>query len=215
MLAWCWRRVHASQELRSWYGLALALPLALHSMLEYPFAYAYFLAPVLFMLGAVDALAGTKPMYKLGRLTAVIFLFIFSVGGAWSVTEYLAIEEDFRVARFEAQRIGSTPPEHRRPIIVLYTQLGVLLDVARITPAPNMSIEALQLVKKAALHYPWSATQYRYAVALALNGNQVEAARQIQVMRRLWGEPFYEGVKRQINELATNQYPELQTLSLP
>jgi hypothetical protein len=52
-------------------------------------------------------------------------------------------------------------------------------------------------------------------VALALNGNPLEAARQIQVMRIFWGEKFYEGVKKQINELAVNQYPELHGLNLP
>jgi len=134
---------------------------------------------------------------------------------AWSVVEYLEIEEDFRVARFEALRIGSPPPAHQRPKVILYTQLGVLLDDARITSTPNMSPEAMQLVKNAALHYPWSATQYRYAVALALNGDPVEAARQVQVMRRMWGEQLYEGVKMQINELADTKYPELHQLSLP
>lgn len=212
---WLWRRVRAANQLLPWYGLAAALPLAVHSMLEYPFAYAYFLAPVMFALGAVEASSGVKPLLRMGIKPVAVLLLATTAVLAWSVVEYLEIEEDFRVARFEALRVGSPPPGHQRPKVILYTQLGVLLDDARITPTPNMSPEAMQVVKSAALHYPWSATQYRYAVALALNGNPLEAARQIQVMRRLWGEKLYEGVKKNIDELAASKYPELRRLSLP
>ncbi len=36
------------------YCLALTLPVAVHSMLEVPFAYAYFLVPVMFAVGALE-----------------------------------------------------------------------------------------------------------------------------------------------------------------
>jgi O-antigen ligase len=212
---WLWRRAGAANRLLPWYGLAIALPLAVHSMFEYPFSYAYFLAPAMFALGSVDASSGAKPLLRIGIKPAAVLLLTTTAVLAWSVVEYFEIEEDFRVARFESLRIGTPPPGHQRPKVILYTQLGVLLDDARITPTPDMSPETMQLVKNAALHYPWSATQYRYAVALALNGNPVEAARQVQVMRRLWGEKFYAGIKTKINELAASKYPELRQLSLP
>ncbi|MFZ2387350.1 MAG: Wzy polymerase domain-containing protein [Polaromonas sp.] len=211
---WLWRRTRDANQLLPWYGLAVALPLGLHSMLEYPFAYAYFLAPVMFLLGAVEAAAGVKPLARINAKSVGAILLVTTVVLAWSVVEYLEVEEDFRVARFAALRIGYPPPEHHLPKVILFDQLGVLLDDTRFTPTPDMSTEAMELVKNAALHYPWSATQYRYALALALNGNMPEAARQIQVIRRLWGEKQYEGVKRQIDELAT-KYPELRKLSLP
>jgi O-antigen ligase len=212
---WLWRRIRAANQLLPWYGLAVALPVAVHSMLEFPFAYAYLLAPVMFALGAVEASLGVKPVLRIGIKPVAAMLLVTTAVLAWSIVEYLEIEEDFRVARFEALRIGSPPHGHRRPEIMLYTQLGVLLDDARITPTPDMSPEVMQIVKKAALHYPWSATQYRYAVALALNGSPEEAARQIQLMRRMWGEKFYEEVRKQINELAASKYPELRRLNLP
>jgi hypothetical protein len=212
---WLWRRVSATKQLLPWYGLAVALPLAVHSMLEFPFAYAYFLAPVMFALGAVEASSGAKPLFRIGIKPAAALLLGTTAVLAWSVVEYFEIEEDFRVARFESLRIGAPPPGHQRPKVILFDQLGVLLESARITPTRNMSPEAMLVVKNAALHYPWSATQYRYAVALALNGNSVEAARQLQVMRRFWGEQLYDAVKKQIDELAASKYPELRQLSAP
>ncbi len=212
---WLWRRIRAANQLLPWYGLAVALPLAVHSMLEYPFAYAYFLAPVMFALGAVEGSLGVKPLLRVGAKPVALVLLATTLALAWSVVEYLQIEEDFRVARFEALRIGSKPLEHQPPTIILFDQLGVLLDDARITPTPNMSAQAMQTVKHAALYYPWSATQYRYALALALNGDPVEAARQFRVIRLFWGEKFYDGIKAKINELASTQYPELLDLNLP
>lgn len=211
---WLWRRVRDTSQLLPWYGLAVALPLGLHSMLEYPFAYAYFLAPVMLLLGAVEATAGGKILARIGIKAVGTALLVSTVVLAWSVVEYLEIEEDFRVARFQASRIGSPPVGHQRPKVVLFDQLGVLLDVSRITPAPNMSAQDMEVVKRAALYYPWTATQSRYAMALALNGNQEEAARQLQVIRRLWGEKQYQAMKEHIAEKAT-QYPQLRRLSLP
>jgi hypothetical protein len=210
-----WRRARASSQLLPWYGLAVVLPLALHSMLEYPFAYAYFLAPMMLLLGAVEASTGFKPLVRLPLAPSVAVLAATTALMAWSVVEYVGIEEDFRVARFQSLGIGSPPPEHERPKVLLFDQLGLLLDGARITPTPDMSAEAMQLVKDAALHYPWSATQYRYALALALNGNPVEAARQIQVIRCMWDDKLYRGIRRKIDELAASEYPELRQLSLP
>ncbi len=210
-----WRRARATDQLLPWYGLAVALPLAVHSMFEYPFAYAYFLAPVMFLLGAVEASTGAKPLVRAGVKSAAALLAVTTVVMGWSVIEYLRIEEDFRVARFQSLRIGAPPPGYERPKVILFDQLGILLDDARITPKPNMSPEAMQLVKDAALYYPWSATQYRYAAALALNGNLVEAARQMQVIHRMWGEKVYNGIKQKIASMAASEHPELRQLSLP
>lgn len=211
---WLWRRVRATNDLVPWYGLAVALPLAVHSMLEYPFAYAYFLAPAMFAIGATEAALGLRPLWRFPAGAVVAALALLTVVLSWSAVEYLQIEEDFRIARFESLRIGTTPPNHQRPPVVLFDQLGLLLDDARIVPTPHMSPADMRVVKAAALHYPWSATQYRYALALALNGEQQEAARQIQVMRRQWGEKAYGELKQQIRFVA-DRYPELHALPLP
>lgn len=213
-MVWLWRRVRDANQLLPWYGLAVALPLGLHSMLEYPFAYAYFLAPVMLLLGMVEARLGGKPLAHIGVKAVGVIWLVSTVVLVWSAVEYLKIEEDFRVARFQASRIGSPPADHQRPKVILFDQLGVLLDVARITPAPNMSAQDMEVAKRAALYYPWTATHSRYVMALALNGNQEEATRQLQVMRRLWGEKQYQSMKEHIADKAT-QYPQLRQLSLP
>lgn len=195
---WLWRRVCMTHSLDPWYGLAVALPLGVHSMLEYPFAYAYFLAPVMLALGSVESMLGVRPWLRVGVKPAAGVLLLSTVLMAWSVVEYIRVEEDFRVARFEMLRVGQTPADHERPNLVLLTQLGALLESTRVELVPGMPAEQLELLRKVAVHYPWSAPQYRYATALALNGNPAEAARQLHVVRSQLGEKTYFKLRGQL-----------------
>jgi hypothetical protein len=212
---WLWRRVRTANQLLPWYCLAVALPVAVHSMLEFPFAYAYFLVPVMFSLGALEGMTGAKPALRIGVAPAAALLLGVSIVAAWSVVEYVAIEEDFRVARFEALRVGQTPVNYQRPDVVLLTQLGALLEGSRISPKPGMKAEELELARKVALRYPWTATQNRYALSLALNGNPEEALRQLRVMRAMHGEKTYTEIKANWTTLAQEKYPLLRDLKLP
>lgn len=212
---WLWFRIRGVNNLSSWYCLAMILPLALHSMLEFPFAYAYFLAPVMFALGALEKELGSKFSWRIGVPHVASLLLVTSILAIWSVVEYVEIEEDFRVARFEALRIGQTPESYERPHVFLLTQLDALLNGARIVPRPGMTIENLELARKVALRYPWAATQNRYALSLALNGNREEALRQLQVMRAMEGEVRFSHIRKYWQSLAQDKYPQLQQIVLP
>lgn len=212
---WLWRRIRLANQLLPWYCVALALPLAVHSMLEYPFTYAYFLVPVMLVLGVLEGLSGAKPAFTIGPHPAAVIFLVMSVMAAWSVVEYVEIEEDFRMARFEALRMGQTPASYQRPHVVLLTQLDALLAGARIVPKPGMSPGEIELAKKVAQRYPWTATQNRYALSLALNGNPDEALRQLRVMRALHGEMASAKISESWKALAEEKYPQLSTLKLP
>lgn len=214
-VVWLGRRMRMVRQLAPWYCLALVLPVAVHSMLEFPFAYAYFLAPVMFALGALEGMTAAKVAFRLGIKPVATMLFVTTAVMAWSVVEYVAIEEDFRVVRFESLRIGSTPASYERPHVVLLTQLDALLHGGRIQPRPGMLSDELELARKVTLRYPWAATQNRYALSLALNGNPDESIRQLKVIRALHGEQTYQGIKASWAELGDNRYPQLKLLALP
>lgn len=214
-VVWFWRRVRATRQLLSWYCVAAVLPFAVHSMLEFPFAYAYFLVPAMFLLGKLEALTGGRAVWRMNSKIAAVAVGVAAVLAGWSVFEYLQIEEDFRVARFEALRVGQTPSDHERPKVLLLTQLKALLEGARIVPEAGMSPERLDLARKVALRYPWPATQNRYALSLALNGNTEEALRQLRVIRALHGEKTYAEIRLNWEVLGKDKYPQLRELKLP
>jgi hypothetical protein len=213
--AWFWRRAVQAERPMAWYCLAVFLPLAVHSLLEFPYTYAYFLAPVLFLLGMLERSAGGTTRVRVGAAAAGGLLLVFTGALLWSAVEYLRIEEDFRIVRFEQLRVGHTPVEYHRPEVVLFTQLGTLLTGSRIELRPSMPPEDMEQLKALALRYPWTATQYRYAVALALNGNPQEANRQFRVIRAQRGEIVYRRLKNEFEELAQSRYPQLSEISLP
>jgi len=214
-VVWFWRRVRATRQLLSWYCVAAVLPFAVHSMLEFPFAYAYFLVPAMFLLGKLEALTGGRAVWRMNAKIAAVAVGVAAALAGWSVFEYLQIEEDFRVARFEALRVGQTPSDHERPKVLLLTQLKALLEGARIVPEVGMSPERLDLARKVALRYPWPATQNRYALSLALNGNTEEALRQLRVIRALHGEKTYAEIRLNWEVLGKDKYPQLRELKLP
>ena len=214
-ILWVWRRTRAVNDLMGWYCLAFALPFAVHSMFEFPFAYAYFLAPAMFLIGVLEARQTPARVVRVPWLAATTGWVLVSAVMAWSVVEYIAIEEDFRVARFESMRIGHTPGDYERPRIYLLTQLDALLEAARIVPTPGMTPDRIELARKAAMRFPWTATQNRYALSLALNGNPEEAIRQLKVMRAMHGEKPYQSIKANWKDLAESKYPQLGQLTLP
>ena len=213
--AWIWRRVRAVTTVDYWYCVAAVLPVAVHAMLEFPHAYAYFLAPTMILLGVLDgARTGTLRFHLPGWLIASSLALLCILGGG-TVVEYLQIEEDFRIVRFQDLRVGQTPSDYERPQIRLLTQLDALLEVGRINPAPGMDRKEIELARKVALRFPWPATQKRYALSLALNGEPAEARRQMLVIRALHGEKVYHELKADWAILALQKYPQLATVGLP
>jgi O-antigen ligase len=212
---WVWRRVRAAKQLKPWYCVALMVPVAVHSLVEFPYAYAYFLVPVMFALGALEAELGSRSVLQFSAKPMVAGLFIGTGVLIWLAIEYVRIEEDFRIVRFEASRFGQTPSGYERPSIVLLTQLDALLHGGRIVPRPNMPAQEIELARAVALRFPWPATQNRYALSLALNANQAEAIRQLRVMRAQHGKKAYGNIKQGWAVMAARKYPQLGELQIP
>lgn len=212
---WLWRRLRTSQQLEPWYCIAVVIPVATHSMVEFPFAYAYFLVPIMLSIGALEGMREVKPILQLGVKSLAAGLVVATVAAAWSIPEYLNIEEDFRVVRFESLRIGKTRADYQRPKVHLFTQLDALLYGARIVPRPNMQDQEIELARVVALHFPMIATQNRYALSLALNGNPTEAIRQLRVMRAQQETITYSKIKAAWAVMAEEQYPLLRELQMP
>jgi O-antigen ligase len=212
---WLWRRLRQAMDLLSWYCLALALPFAVHCMLEFPFAYAYLLAPAMFAIGVLEAHLAPTRAVTVGRGPARAAWALAGVLMAWSVVEYVAVEEDFRVARFQVLNVGQSPTQYERPRLLLLTQMDALLEGARLVPQPGMDERRLAFSHDVAMRFPGPATQNRYAVSLALNGRAEESVRQLRVMRALYGEKTYADIKSRWIVLSQEKYPQLRKLQLP
>lgn len=215
LVIWAFRHVRLAGASEASYCVALCIPFVCHSLLEFPHTYAYFLFPIALAMGYLAGeVAPDSSIWIPGRWVQALGIGVV-VTMLSTLVEYVYIEEDFRVARMEALRVGKTPDDYLRPTIHLLTQLDAMLVATRTQPAPSMTTQEIEQLRLAAMRFPWTAIQNRYALSLALNGNPAEAVRQLRVMRAMFGEKFYAGIRRSWLDLAETKYPQLANLQLP
>lgn len=211
---WLLNRVWRVRESDAIFAMAFLMPLLVHSLLEYPFAYSYFLLPAGFMVGVIEA-SLSRAQIKLSVKWAVAALVLFSVLGALMVREYFLIEEDFRVVRFENQNVGETPVGYEVPDIYLANHMAAMLRASRDLPVRNMHAAKLANLRHVAERFVNGGLAARYTMALALNGDADGASREMVRIRGLYGERFYQRVKAELLAEAETKYPELKTVKMP
>jgi O-antigen ligase len=187
------------------FAFALALPVLAHSIVEFPFAYAVFLFPAGIMLGAVEGAQAGAPATMPGawRRLALVATLAWAALGIQVVREYGPAEDDFRFLRFEAMHMGKTPASHSRPTFVLLSQMAALLDVGRIQPHPGMTDEEIREVRNVTLRYPWAPPAVLYEAVLDANGRKAEAARQLEVIRGMYGSRYFADASLRLEDLRT------------
>lgn len=191
------------------YAVAMLLPLVVHSMLEFPFAYAYFLFAAGLLAGIAEAsIQRTATIFiptRMARYMCISLTFTVFYGAY----EYLLIEEDYRVARFESLNVGRTPADYEKPTVLLHTQLSALLAALRQPAIPGMSPEELERLRQVSLRFGHSTLSYRYALALALNDYPQAAGQQLELIKAIFGERYYQAVLTDWQDKATGKYPQL------
>jgi hypothetical protein len=193
---WLFRLAQRARTMPDTLLAASVIPFLVHSQFEFPFAYAYFLFPVAWVLGLLkgqecalrpETLA--RPAWPRPVFAAVLLGF---AGLCAAVAhEYLLAEEDYRVMRFELRKVGERPASYEAPRLVLLTQLDDLLRAGRMVPRAGMSESELELLRRVNQSQGWATLHLSYAVALALNGRPQEATLELQRLRALHGETSY------------------------
>jgi len=199
---------------------ASVLPFCVHCMFEFPFAYAYFLFPIGWTLGAITARQNTHDIgesvaHRWPRWLAISFLLAFTGLCGQVAQEYFMAEADYRVMRFELRRVGFTEAGYAAPKLVLLTQLDETMKVGRLVPYPGMSAHDIERLRIANASQAWATLHLSYAVALGLNGKPEEASNQLRNLRALYGKETYKQVSEIFMRVRREQYPQLSLVNLP
>jgi O-antigen ligase len=197
---------------------ATILPLAVHSMFEFPFAYSYFLFPAAWML----AVLARKQSLRLGvanvrsrlRLPVAAGIALFAVAAGAAASDYMQAEEDYRVMRFELRRVGRTPDNYASPDLAVLTQLGELLKLGRMVPRPGMPAADIARLRQGTRSVNWANLHLAYVLSLALNGQPRLAESELRLLRSDYGEEAYAQA-REIWQAQLHQYPQLAAVRLP
>lgn len=212
-----WRRRRSLQQARVLFLLAWLLPVAIHALLEFPLAYAYFLLPVGVLMGILDK--WTQPDQSahiaLPRHGVLLALLLYSAMLFAITRDYLLVEEDFRVARFESRHIGQTPADYQVPEIHVLTHLGTVLKAMRVRTEPGMKATDIELLRDASRRFAWAPLHFRYALALGLHGQPDAAAQQMTLIKGLFGDEMYTEAAADFRRLQQERYPVLSVVKIP
>lgn len=166
------------------------LPIGVHSMLEYPYAYMYFIFLLAFFAGAIEAAQEkTLPTNTRSRQTISTMITLCGLAGAVLVgKEYIHIEQDFRALRME--REFYTRPDLRHtyaPPPILLTQFGQLLEVMRRNPSHPADEKTLAMMQRTSGRFPWLMTAKHHYLLLMASQRCSDASRQYAMIQSLYG----------------------------
>lgn len=95
------------------------------------------------------------------------------------------------------------------------SHIAAMLKTARQAAEPNMSKADLENLRKVSQRFAYGAVHFRYALALALNGDPVGANRQLAIIRGMYGEVYYAACKAEMRRLEKEKYPQLAAVVVP
>lgn len=157
--------------------------LLLHSMLEFPLDYAYFLIPFTFFLGSLEREKNYyyfKISLNFGKKLFIGFIFL---GVLLSVArDYLIVENSVRLLRFEDRGLKVSTDDFNVDQIKLFDQQKNFIIFAKTLAKNDMSVEEIDWMKKVTDRYGYAPALFRYALATGLNGRPQEA---INALRRI------------------------------
>jgi O-antigen ligase len=183
-------------------AMASLLVILIHSLLEYPFAYAYFVVAIGLLVGVVEAETAAKT-FTLPRRAGAAMLAVLLPIGLWTGYEYTRIEEDFRVVRYRAMGITDyAPADYQLSRPVLLTQLDALLQSHSMVIRATLPDSDVQLLGATARRFADDTVWCRYTQALALKGRELEVRRELDTMQALFGENSYRICSSQLRRLS-------------
>ncbi|WP_322561013.1 PglL family O-oligosaccharyltransferase [Rhodoferax sp.] len=148
----------------------------IHSMLEFPLHYAYFLAPAGLVLGVALSRHQKLEFLVTRRWCALSALLAFGLAMWITAFDYLRVEEDFQSFHLEQAfpGVGSLSQAKISDVIAL-DQLEELNALLRIVPQANMSEDELQRLELFGRYYPSSVMAHKLVLAYRINGYPHEA----------------------------------------
>jgi hypothetical protein len=184
-----WRR----SEIHYKMAYVMFAPLVVHSQLEFPFAYAFFLLPAGALLGYLGghALAQTAQATNsttIGNKIAIASFALTGFLGAAVSIDYLSLAEDFRVLRFENRNVGSVPDDFRQSSPLILTDMRFMMDMIRYKPRAAENQRKIRKIRNYILHAHNPSAQIKLISVEILDENLDAMNTEIHRFRNLYNE---------------------------
>lgn len=209
--AFAWRSFIHCRTIEGWVALAIIGAVFTHSMVEFPLHYAYFLLPIAFLVGLLDAPPSTGNSHFLLPFSypswfniPIVFMGVILLVVIWR--DYAIVhKEHFKLGIELTGVFGRDLRNEKTGGIMLLTQRREYLNFGRAKAIEGMSNEDIEWMKKVSHRFASPYHLSKYAKACHLNNRHDEAERVLGVVKRLFGEDMYHIANREVyGELMTN-----------
>ena len=202
---WLWQIRGTQRSIYHFWGYAILSVLAIHSMLEFPLWYAYFIGIAAILLGALDNTTYRLKMFNLGRLLVTTMLIVGALSLSQLFQSYRKLENTLAMRPLVAKDSQYALPM-RDALIEIHGHLLLSsyaeLFISGMSEAnTNQLADKLDLNERAMRFMPIATVVYRQAWLLALAGRQMEA--EVQLKRAIWAYPNdFSSAQAELKELA-------------
>ena len=163
-------------------GILMIGAVLIHSMLEFPQYYAYFLLPVGFIIGLVQS-------QQANIKTITLSPNYMRVSYAISLIMLILIVRDYSVMvpkLNQSMRYEQTPEKiTNQDQIYLLEEFNRRIAWIRMNPYTKVNAQQLEDIKEIVLNYPTKYDLIKYAKVLAFNGYEQEAKHQLWLLKTL------------------------------
>lgn len=204
---WLYQAVRIGERnVYHWWGYSILAVLGIHSLLEYPLWYAYFLGVAALTLGMLDNTSYRLELRWLGRLSVSIMLMLGLLSLVQMWQGYRKLEALLAMRPASAADNESYNRYMREGMLDMH-KWTMMVSVAELYMTNMVEMSTVNLPDKRALngrvmrYVPISPVVYREALLLALSGKLDEA--KLQITRAIWSYPAdFVGMRRQLDIMA-------------
>jgi len=188
---WLWQSRLVQPTMHHWWGYAVLLVLGMHSMLEYPLWYVYFMGIAAFLLGALDHVSYRLELRGLGQLSVAAILLLGLLSLFQLLQGYQRLESAL-ASRKMAEDGKSASQLMRENLLEVYGN-PLLQPYAEVYMNNWIKVDNDELPSKLAMNeramkfVPIASLVYRRACLLAQDGQQEQA--RLQIERAIWSYP--------------------------
>lgn len=188
---WLYGQRQAPLDASRWWGCAALGVLGIHSLLEYPLWYAYFIVVAALLLGMLDETRYRLELHGVGRLSVAATVLLGLVTLMQLRGSYLQLEQSLRVRPASAADRNAAERLHKGLVAVhdgsLLSPYAELFMSSQIVVNDEHLREKLALNARVLHFVPVGVVAYRHALLLAQAG-QPEQAR-IVLEQAIWSYP--------------------------
>lgn len=174
-IGWWWfRQIRLCTSVERGLVLSAIGIVFVHSLLEFPLEYFYFVVPIGLFVGSLEAGPRNATRHRFARTAMGALLASFAIAAGWIFLEYVQVEEASRENRMLAAGYARSAS---LPQLVLLDEPIDYMRFWRTEARAGMSDEELARMKRVVQRNPAPSSLLRYATAQGLNGQPEQAAR--------------------------------------